>query len=116
MVEVVKELTSEERRIKDTIVRELGVVKKTGKLVMGFRRVLREIYKDNIRLVIMASDIPEERAQLVRYYCKLAEIPLIFWPDDVKSLGEALGRPHIVSIIGVIDPGTSNIMSLAKQD
>ncbi len=115
MVEAVKELTREERKQKDLIIKELSVVKKTGSLVIGFRRVIKEFYKDSLKVVIMASDMPEEKAQLIKYYCKISNIPLIIWPDDVKSLGEALGRPHIVSVIGVIDPGASNIINLAKQ-
>jgi len=115
MVEAVRELTREERRYRDLITKELSIVKKTGALVIGFRKVIKEFYKDSLKVVIIASDTPEEKAQLIKYYCKLSNIPLIVWPDDVKSLGEALGRPHIVSVIGIIDPGASNIISLAKQ-
>ncbi len=112
MSRIIDELSPKERAFKDAIIKELSVVKKTGSMVIGYRKVTKELYKGSLKLVIIASDMPEEKSKLIRYFCKLGNVPYIIWPDDVKSLGEAIGRPHIVSTIGIVNPGTSNIMNL----
>ena len=114
MSRYIEELSPKERELKDAIIRELSVVQKTGEMVIGYRKVIRELHKDSLKLIIIASDMPEHKARLLKYYCKMANIPFIVWPDDVKSLGEAIGRPHIVSVIGIKNVGTSGIMNLVK--
>ena len=112
MSRMIDELSPKARAYKDAITKELAVIRKTGSLVIGYRKVVRELYKGVIKLIIIASDMPEEKSKLIRYLCKISNIPYIQWPDDVKSLGEAIGRPHIVSVIGIKDIGTSSIMQL----
>ncbi len=115
MSKLIEELSPKEREFKDMIIRELSIIRKTGEMVIGYRKVIRELHKDTLKVVIIASDMPEEKAKLIKYYCKLANIPYIVWPDDVKALGEAIGRPHIVSVIGIKEIGTSNILNLVSS-
>ena len=108
------ELTPEERKLMDQIIKELSIIRRTGKMKIGFRNVVRTLQREGAKVVIISSDIPEEKGLLIKYYCKLLNIPYIVWPGDVKSLGEAIGRPHIVSTIAITDVGTSNILKLVS--
>ncbi|MGQ4891106.1 MAG: ribosomal L7Ae/L30e/S12e/Gadd45 family protein [Candidatus Njordarchaeia archaeon] len=112
MSRMIDELSPKARAYKDAIIKELAVVRKTGSLVIGYRKVMRKLYEGTVKLIIIASDMPEEKSKLIKYLCKISNIPYIIWPDDVKSLGEAIGRPHIVSVIGIEEVGTSGIMQL----
>jgi len=113
-VRTMDELSPQDRKLKDAIVKELSIIRKTGSMRIGFRNVIRVLQREGAKVVILSSDTPEEKAKLIQYYCKLLNIPYIIWPDNVKSLGEAIGRPHIVSVIAITDVGTSNILQLVS--
>lgn len=89
--------------------REIGRAVETGNVVMGFRRTVKELKKGKVRLVIMASNSPEELKNRMRQITEYVE-----FPGSNKDLGIVCRKPFSISTIGVIDPGTSNILSVRK--
>ncbi len=115
MVSVVPaELTPEEKAFREKISNNIKLALKTGKIKMGMRNVIRALQRGEAKMVIMASNIPRERMSYITYLCSIANIPLAIFPGTVKELGEVCGRPHVVSLIAIIDPGTSEILKLGS--
>lgn len=104
----VKEFT---RRLID----QLKLARRTGKIVFGYRSTLRAVQRGFAKGVICSSDCPEDRWKLLAWLCKLANIPFLRAPLDCMHLGEAIGRPHRVSALAILDPGTSEILKVITQ-
>jgi len=108
------ELSAKEKEFRERLGSNIKLVIKTGKLKLGFRNVIRELQRGNAKMVIIATNMPEERRALLTYLCAIANVPLAVFPGTVKELGEVCGRPHIISSIVILDPGTSEILKLGE--
>ncbi len=95
------------------IPRELQVVANTGRLTMGARQSIRAILNGDAKLVIIAANTPPSIRQDVERYAKLAQVPIFTYAGSSWELGSALRRSHKISVVAIIDPGESSIMSLA---
>jgi large subunit ribosomal protein L30e len=76
----------------------------TGQVVLGLRQVNRALQSDQARLVIRASNCPDEFLET---------------PEDVRvqefqgsnvDLGAACGKPFSISAVAILDPGKSKIL------
>ncbi len=95
--------------------RELIVVLNTGKAVIGFRQSLKALTNGQAKLVIVASNAPPYIVDTIKYYAKIAGIPVYEFPGTSWDLGALIKKPFKVSTIAIIDPGESNIMAIAEQ-
>ncbi|MCD6491276.1 MAG: ribosomal L7Ae/L30e/S12e/Gadd45 family protein [Candidatus Njordarchaeia archaeon] len=118
-----QEKIAENKKLREQIVKEISVIKQTGKLKYGIKNAIRhicKIYKEEeeeekrAKVIIVAQNIPKEEGAKLRYLCALGNIPIVEFPGDAKELGEVCGRPHIVSVIVVLAVGSSSIMNLGK--
>ncbi len=115
MVSVVPtELSPEEKAFREKISNSIKLILKTGKLKIGLRNVIRAIQRGEAKMVVIASNMPPETRGYITYLCSIANVPLVVFPGTVKEMGEVCGRPHIVSSITIIDPGTSEILKLGS--
>lgn len=94
---------------------EIKNVVKSGKVVLGFRRSLKAVMFGKARVVIVASKIPKEFDDDIRYYAKLGNIPVIRYPKSSIELGITCGKPFPVTTMAVIDLGSSRLLELARQ-
>ncbi|MCE4620661.1 MAG: 50S ribosomal protein L30e [Desulfurococcales archaeon] len=97
-----------------SIEKELRNLIRTGKYVIGTRQTLKLLKTGKLKLVIMAKNTPPETKARVRYYARLGNVPIIEYEGTSVDLGSALGKPFVASMIGVIDEGTSKILSLIE--
>ncbi|MFP3074087.1 MAG: 50S ribosomal protein L30e [Caldivirga sp.] len=95
------------------IARELQVIANTGRLTMGTRQSIKAILNGDAKLVIIAANAPPSIRQDVERYAKLAQVPVVTYAGTSWELGGALRRSHKVAVVTVIDPGESNILSIA---
>ena len=89
---------------------EIRIIARTGKVIMGSRRSLRELKLGRVKLVIVASNCPRRIVEDVKHYAKLSKTPVYFYPKSNVELGIACGKPFTVSVLAVKDFGDSNIM------
>lgn len=94
--------------------RELRNLIRTGNYVLGAKQTLKLLKKGNVKLVIMANNTPPEVRRRVTYYAKISNIPVIEYDGTSDDLGHALGKPFVVSLIGVVDEGASRILELIE--
>lgn len=88
---------------------------KTGKVVLGTKRTLRQVKQGKTQLVIIAANCPKEIQEEVTYYGKLSEIPVYTYQGTSWDLGSVCGRPHMVTCLAVEQPGDSKILKLKEE-
>jgi large subunit ribosomal protein L30e len=76
----------------------------TGKVVLALHQVRRALQADTARLVIRASNCPDEFLQTPK------DIPVQEFQGSNVELGAACGKPFSVSVVAVLDPGKSKIL------
>lgn len=95
--------------------RELREVEKTGAVVLGSNETLKEIKSSRSKLVVITPNCPDSvRSDIVRN-AEIKNIPLHFYEGDSEDLGLALGKPFLVSVATIIDPGKSSILELGEK-
>ena len=92
----------------------IKVAYKTGKIVYGKNTVLKEIRKDAFKMLILANNCPKELESQLNYYNEVMGNKLFFhkYKGSSHELGLACAKPYWISVIGVIDPGDSDLLSL----
>ncbi|MFH1821659.1 MAG: 50S ribosomal protein L30e [Methanobacteriota archaeon] len=84
----------------------------TGKVIMGTDKSLKALKRGQARLVIVSSNCARETLEDVKHYSKLADTKFHIFDGDSTSLGLACGKPFSVDMLVVLDPGSSNILSI----
>ncbi|MCP4763833.1 MAG: 50S ribosomal protein L30e [archaeon] len=92
----------------------IKVAYKTGKIIYGKNTVLKEMRKNPFKMIILANNCPKELESQLNYYNKLMENKLFFhkYKGSSHELGLACAKPYWISVIGVVDPGDSELLSL----
>jgi len=106
------ELTAEEKEYREKLRNNIRLILKTGKLRVGFRNVIRALQRGEAKMVIIALNIPKDKRAMITYFCSLANVPMAVFPGTSRELGEACGRPHLISTLVILDVGTSEILEL----
>jgi large subunit ribosomal protein L30e len=87
----------------------------TGKVAIGADRSLKTLKRGQAKLIIVASNCkPNVRAD-VEHYAKLANLPVYNFDGDGGELGLACGKPFLVSVLAVVEEGSSNILGLGAH-
>jgi large subunit ribosomal protein L30e len=86
----------------------------SGKVEFGTNESVKKALSGKAKLVVMASNCPQDVAQDASRYCKLSSIPVVKFEGTSLELGTVAGRPHSVALLAVMDPGNSGILELAK--
>ncbi|MBD3398252.1 50S ribosomal protein L30e [Candidatus Micrarchaeota archaeon] len=87
----------------------------SGKVGFGSRKGVKDILLGNLKLVVLAGNVPPALAEDVKRYGQLSEILLVEFPGTSLELGSICGKPFPVSVLAVYDPGVSNIMEFGKK-
>ncbi len=87
----------------------------TGKVLLGVRDSLRSINSGESKLIVVASNTPMDVSLDVKRRAKLAGIPVYVFEGTSMELGSASGRPYPVSVMSIIEPGDSTILSVVEE-
>lgn len=88
--------------------KELNRLLATGQVYMGAREAVK--HSDEVKLFIVASNCPEKQAVLEA----ADDTPVFLYQGSGVHLGNLCRKPFNVSVISVVDEGTSNIMELSS--
>jgi large subunit ribosomal protein L30e len=83
--------------------RALKVAVDTGTVRFGVKQVRQTAKAGKARLVVVAANCPDELAGI--------GAKVFAFPGTNVELGAACGKPFSVSVLAVLDPGDSNILS-----
>ncbi len=92
----------------------INMAVKSGKVEYGYRKALKNTSLGNIKLLVYAGNAPKEIKEEFEFLAKLGT-PVLHYPKSRADLGAACGRPHMISVLAVYDPGDSPIMQLVSS-
>ncbi len=98
------------------VIRELQTAIRTGKVVLGYRRTLKELVNDRAKLVVVAKNAPSHIVEELKYYASLSQTPILVFEGSSRELGAACRKPFMVSALAVLDPGESNILHMIRGE
>ena len=84
------------------IARSLKTVINTGKVCFGLDQTRKAVAEGRAKLVIMSSNCPED----------LKGAPVYRFGGTNIELGSTCGKPFSISVLAILEPGESDILSL----
>jgi len=95
--------------------RELRIVIRTGKVDFGSKSAVKNAKLGKGKLIILASNIPEELKNDIFYYSRLSNIPIYVFQGSSWELGSLCGKPFMVAALTIFEPGDSEILKLIEE-
>ena len=96
--------------MKADIEKAISMVMSTGKVKMGYKEVSKHVMNGKLKATILSNNLPRNYEEELTRNCELSNIPIIRFDKSGKELGAVCGRPHKVSMIGIINAGNSKIL------
>ena len=95
----------------------IRVAYKTGKIVYGKNNVLKHLRGSLFKLLIIASNCPPELESQLYYYNSLMKdnIHIHMYKGSSWDLGLACAKPYMISVMGVVHEGDSDLLTLKTR-
>jgi large subunit ribosomal protein L30e len=90
-------------------------VTKSGKYSLGISQTLKSLRSGEAKLVIFATNVAPTHKALIEYYAMLSHCDILPFEGDNVDLGTACGKYFRSSVIAIIDPGESEILTLIRD-
>lgn len=96
---------------------QIKVAYKTGKIIYGKNQVFKALRNNPFKMLVVANNIPQDLESQLNYYTSLMKDKLFIYNYKGSSLdlGLTLALPYWVSVLGIVDPGDSDILSLISK-
>ena len=95
--------------------KELQVISRTGKYIMGFRQSKLAALNRKAKLLILARNCPEEMRIEAEIISKTTGTPLLKTDISAEDIGLALRKPFRAACVAVLDPGNSSILEAVGE-
>jgi large subunit ribosomal protein L30e len=99
----------------ETVNSKLALAMKSGKAVLGYKSTMKALRKGTLKCMFVASNIPMQVKSEISYYALLASTYIYPYSGNNIELGEACGKNHRVAVLGIADPGDSDILTLFEK-
>ena len=96
--------------------RQINIALKTGKTELGCRSASTAAKQGKAKLIILASNCPEEYKNEILRDAKKSGIFTYTYDGTSTELGSVCGKPFIVAAITVREAGNSEILKLAEKE
>ncbi|MFX1375518.1 MAG: 50S ribosomal protein L30e [Promethearchaeota archaeon] len=95
----------------------IRVAYKTGKIIYGKNNVLKHLRDSTFKMIIVANNCPAELVSQLNYYISLMKDKMYIhrYKGSSWDLGLTCAKPYMISIIGIINEGDSDILSLRTR-
>ena len=93
----------------------IATVVRTGKVLFGANNAIRMARVGRAKLIVVASNCPENIRQDIEYYGGLSRIPIFTYKGTSIDLGAVCGKPFMVSALTVREVGDSEILKLVQR-
>jgi len=87
---------------------------RTGKVLFGANNAIKNAKVGKAKLIIVASNCPQEIRKDIEYYCGLSDVPIVIYNGTSIDLGAVCGKPFMVSALTIREPGDSDILKLPE--
>ncbi|TFG02697.1 MAG: 50S ribosomal protein L30e [Promethearchaeota archaeon] len=95
----------------------IKVAYKTGKVVYGADEVLRQLRQNSFKMLITSNNCPAELESELKYLNSLMKESIFIhkYKGSSWDLGLAMGKPYMISLIGINDFGDSDLTKLKTK-
>ncbi len=95
----------------------IKVAYKTGKIIYGKNQILKNLRENPFLMLIVSNNCPQELMNHLNYYNSLLKDKLFIHKYNGSSwdLGLACAKPYMISVMGIIDLGDSDLLSLKTK-
>ena len=83
----------------------------SGKAVFGVKESIDSIMASKAKIVIVASSNKKDRINDVMHLAKFSNVKVVLFQGNPMNLGVVCGKPHSVSVLSILEPGSSNIIN-----
>jgi len=91
---------------------KLALVMKSGKAILGYKSTIKALKKGLLKAIFVASNTPSVIKAEINYYAHLADANVHQYAGSNIDLGAACGKYHRVSLLGIENPGDSDILTI----
>lgn len=88
---------------------------KTGKVTFGSDSAIKNAKMAKAKMIVLASNCPNNTREDVEYYCKLSNVPFMTYKGSAIDLAAICGKPFIVLALSIREPGDSEILKLTEE-
>jgi len=74
---------------------------KQGKILLGYKTVIKSLKSDKPELVVVANNIPDDKRKMIEMNAKISKIQVKEYKKDNVNLGLLCGKPFSVSALAV---------------
>jgi len=96
--------------------KQIKIVVKTGKIDFGCEEAVDAARAGRAKLIILASNCPEDRRKQILSNAGLSRIPVYTYSGSSLDLATACEKPFVVAAVTVREPGDSEILKLAETE
>ncbi|QKQ99832.1 50S ribosomal protein L30e [Metallosphaera tengchongensis] len=94
---------------------EIKVLLKTGKVVLGSDKSIKLLKMGKLKGVVVASTLRSDIKEDIMRYASLSGVPVVEYKGSGWELGTLVGKPFLISTIGIEDTGDSRILELGNK-
>ena len=109
---------SRKKTIEFDVDTNIKVAYKTGKILYGKNQILKKLFRENpFKMLIMSNNCPSELMTQINHINSLLKDKLFIYKYKGSSwdLGLACAKPYMISVMGIIDFGDSDLISLRTK-
>ena len=96
--------------------RELQKVVSSGEILIGSKETIKALRRKGAKIVIHASNCPEEIKKVFNDKKENGEITIYEYPANSLELGLACGKPYAIASLCITDTGASEILRLLSPN
>jgi large subunit ribosomal protein L30e len=94
------------------IAKSLRTAIRDGEVSIGAKSTLKSIQKGDTQLVVLASNCPQRFRETIIS----KSVPTVNLEMNSVELGSVCGKPFTISALSVIDPGSSDILTMREKE
>ncbi|CBK21180.2 uncharacterized protein [Blastocystis hominis] len=103
-------ITKSNKKNADSINTKLQLVVRSGKLLLGYKSVLKSLRSGKAKLILVATNCSPLRKSEIEYYAMLSKTTVHHYQGDCSDLGTACGKMFNCSAVCILDAGDSDIL------
>ena len=92
--------------------KEIRAAVETGKVIMGERETMKAVKAGGVKLVICAANCKAELKGELEKHANIGAVPVYEFGGSSLELGAVCGRPHLISMLGIMSRGDSDVLKL----
>ncbi len=95
---------------------KLALVMKSGKAILGYKSTLKSLKKGQLKAIFVSNNTPSVIKAEINYYAHLSQTNVHSYAGNNIDLGAACGKYYRVSLLGISDPGDSDILNIFEKN